>query len=395
MRTSFICGLLTLCWAMAFGQSIGKFQNAELVLQNGETKAGLIASDFQKSKTLRFKASESAAESSIELPQIKEVRLGNAERFVPYCSGTTGCQWLATLLDGKVQLYRSTNEAEVYYLEEEGAFSAIKLNTLPGVVSALQNKCAGFKELNKTYRFTSSSLVQMASDYSQCKYPNQSNPSTPPKTYQEKTAQLYLGIHLGVNQGSSSIDENLFPERYFKGGDFYDQVGITFGVPIELQVGKHLALQTGLHFLQRNTLRDSVNINFTTEEFFNQIKFSLTYLDIPLLIQYRFGEKELQPFVQVGAHLGMALSRKFTHTPYDPRLNYPTPDHRFQGMGTGLRAGIGVNKSLNSKLKVQVLGQYIRYATFFKHSIPAFVDGDQIESGMIQISGGLLWRIGK
>lgn len=372
-----------------------KFQTAVLLLKNGESKTGLVANDFQRSKTLRFKAAENAAESSFELTQIEEVRMGDTERFVPYCSADAamGCQWLVTLLDGKVRLYRSASESSVYYLEEEGNFSPIKLNTLPGVVTALQNKCAGFKELKGTYRFTSSSLVQMISEYSQCKHPGQTLAA--PKTYKEKTAQLYLGLQLGLNQGSTGMEENLFAERYFKGGGFRDQLGFSFGIPIELQIGRHLAIQTGLHFLQRTTLRDSVNIRFTFEEFFNEIKFSLTYLDIPLLVQYRFGDEKLQPFVQVGAQVGVPLSRKFSHTPYDPSLNYDTPQHVFQAMGTGLRAGIGLNKSLNSRMKLQVLGQYTRYATFFEHTIPAFIDGDEIKSSVVQVTGGLLWRMGK
>lgn len=394
MRTLLLAGVLTLCCTVAIAQT-GKFQTAELVLKNGETQTGFVANDFQRSKTLRYKAAENAAESSLELTQIVEVRIGNTERFVPYCpaDATTGCQWLVTLLDGKVRLYRSANEASVYYLEEEGSFSPIKLNTLPGVVAALQNKCAGFKELKGTYRFTSSSLIQMVSDYSQCKYPGQT--SSVPKTYKEKTAQLYLGLQLGLNQGTTSMEENLFAERYFKGGGFRDQLGLGFGIPVELQIGKHLAIQTGLHFLQRTTLRDSVNIRFTFEEFFNEIKFSLTYLDVPLLVQYRFGGEKLQPFVQVGAQIGVPLSRKFSHTPYDPSLNYDTPAHIFQAMSTGLRAGIGINKSLNSRMKLQVLGQYIRYATFFEHTMPAFMDGDEIKSSVVQVTGGLLWRMGK
>jgi Outer membrane protein beta-barrel domain len=379
----------------AFTQSGNSFQAGQLVLKNGETKAGLIFAQFQNNKALRFKSTENASETSFELNQIVEVRIGSQERYVPYCAADASCQWLTTLLECKVNLHRSASETSVYYLEEEGSFYTIKLTSLAGVVTALQNKCAGFKAQNKQYRFTSSSLIEMASDYCQCKYPDQGRPSTAPKTYQEKTAKFYLGLQLGLNQGSTAMEENLFSERYFKGGGFRDQLGFSFGIPAELQIGKHLAIQTGLHLVQRSTLRDSVNINFTYAEFFNQIKFSLTYLDIPLLVQYRFGTEKLEPFVQVGAQIGVPLSRKFIHTPYDPSLDYDTPFHVFQAMGTGLRAEIGVNKSLNTKMKLQLLGQYIRYSTFFEHTIPAFIDGDQINSSVFQISGGLMWRMGK
>ncbi len=395
MRTFLFLSICILHCFPAFPQSGNSFQAGQLMLQNGETKAGLIAAQFQNNKALRFKSSENASETSFELNQIKEVRIGEQERYVPYCPASASCQWLTTLLECKVNLYRSAGEASLYYLEEEGVFYAIKLTTLSGVVTALQNKCASFKAQNKQYRFTSSSLIEMAGDYCQCKYPGQSRPSTAPKTYKEKTAQLYLGLQLGLNQGSTRMEENLFAERYFKGGGFRDQLGLSFGIPVELQVGKHLAIQTGLHLVQRSTLRDSVNINFTYAEFFNQIKFSLTYLDIPLLVQYRFGTEKLQPFVQVGAQIGVPLSRKFIHTPYDPSLDYETPFHVFQAMGTGLRAGIGVNKSLNSRMKLQIMGQYIRYSTFFEHTIPAFIDGDQIDSSVFQISGGLMWSMNK
>ena len=395
MRIVFFLILCMLQGISAFTQSGNNFQAGQVVLKNGETKSGLIFAQFQNNKALRFKSTENALETSFELSQILEVRIGSQERYVPYCTAEASCQWLTTLLECKVNLYRSTSETSLYYLEEEGTFYTIKLTSLAGVVTALQNKCAGFKAQNKQYRFTSSSLIEMTSDYCQCKYPDQNRPNTAPKTYQEKTAKLYLGLQVGLNQGSTAMEENLFSERYFKGGGFRDQLGFSFGIPAELQVGKHLAIQTGLHLVQRSTLRDSVNINFTYNEYFNQIKFSLSYLDIPLLVQYRFGTEKLEPFVQVGAQIGVPLSRKFSHTPYDPSLDYDTPFHVFQAMGTGFRAGIGVNKSLNAKMKLQLLGQYIRYSTFFEHTIPAFVDGDQINSSVFQISGGLMWRMNK
>lgn len=395
MRIALLLILGILHGISVFTQSGNSFQAGQLVLKNGETKAGFIFAQFQNNKPLRFKSTENASESSFELSQIKEVRIGRQERYIPYCATEANCQWLTNLLECKVNLYRSASETSLYYLEEEGTFYAIKLTTLAGVVNALQNKCASFKAQNKQYRFTTSSLIEMTGDYCQCKYPDQNQPSTAPKTYQEKMARLYLGVQVGLNQGSTGMEENLFPERYFKGGGFRDQVGVSFGIPAELQIGKHLAIQTGLHLFQRSTLRDSVNINFTYAEYFNQIKFSLTYLDIPLSVQYRFGSEKLQPFVQVGAQIGVPLSRKFIHTPYDPSLDYETPFHVFQAMGMGFRAGIGVNKSLNTRMKLQVLGQYIRYSTFFEHTIPAFIDGDQINSSVFQISGGLMWRMGK
>lgn len=395
MRIALLLILGMLHGISVFTQSGNSFQAGQLVLKNGETKAGFIFAQFQNNKPLRFKSTENASEVSFELNQIKEVHIGSQERYIPYCATGANCQWLTNLLECKVNLYRSASETSLYYLEEEGTFYAIKLTTLAGVVNALQNKCSSFKAQNKQYRFTSSSLIEMTSDYCQCKYPDQNQPSTAPKTYQEKTARLFLGVQVGLNQGSTEMRENLFPERYFLGGGFRDQLGLSFGIPAELQIGKHLAIQTGLHLFQRSTLRDSVNINFTYAEYFNQIKFSLTYLDIPLSVQYRFGPEKLQPFVQVGAQIGVPLSRKFIHTPYDPSLDYETPFHVFQAMGTGFRVGIGVNKSLNSKMKLQLLGQYIRYSTFFEHTIPAFIDGDQIDSSVFQISGGLMWRMGK
>lgn len=394
MRKFLFLSICILSCFSAFTQSGGSFQAGRLVLQNGESKAGLIATQFQNNKALRFKSLENASETAFELSQIKEVQIGEQERYVPYCPESASCQWLTTLLECKVNLYRNVSEASLYYLEEDGVFYAIKLATLSGIVTALQNKCAGFKALNKQYRFTSSSLVEMAGDYCQCKYPDQVQ-KTVGKKYKDNATQFYVGVQLGFTQGSAMIDENLFPERYFLGGDFQGQVRPTFGVPLEMQLGKHLSIHTGLHFLQRIALRDSVNINFTNEEFLNQIKFSLSFLNIPLMLQYRFGGEKLQPFVQIGAQVGLPLSRKFEHTPNDPTQNYLTPDHRFKGFGTGYAAGIGVNKSLSNKLKLQVLGQYTRYASFFNHSIPAFVDGDVIVVSHVQFTGGLLWRIGR
>ncbi|WP_373553010.1 hypothetical protein [Haliscomenobacter sp.] len=118
MRIILCLGICMLHCFPAFPQSGGSFQSGQFVLQNGETKAGLISAQFQNNKALRFKSSENASEIAFELSQIKEVRIGEQERYVPYCATATGCQWLTTILECKVNLYRSSSEASSYYLEE-------------------------------------------------------------------------------------------------------------------------------------------------------------------------------------------------------------------------------------------------------------------------------------
>ena len=391
----FLCICMSSCIG-TFAQSAADFQVGQLVLRDGETKNGLIAGQFQRNRGIWFKNAQNGSAVKFEMDQIKEVRIGDQERYVPYCptdSAASGCQWVTTLVECQVSLHKITSGVSYYLLEEEDVFYPIKVQTLAGVVSALKNKCKGFNPQNKLYRYSSFSLIQMAIDYCQCKYPNQAEA----KIYKDKSIQVHWGVQAGLNGGDLQLGENLFASRYFEGGGYKNRITPTVGLPIELQFGKHFSARTGLYFLQQTAIRDSVNIYFTFEPHFTQIKFSFSFLDLPFLVQYRFGQGNLQPFVQAGAHFGFVLAKSLTQNPYGNSTGFPIPEHRFTKFETGYTAGIGVNKMLSSKLRFQVIGQYSPYVVLFTHDIAAFKgnDGYRILLPQVQVTGGLMWKIGK
>jgi hypothetical protein len=388
--------LLSLCCLSSFyllGQN-SNFTTGQIYLRNGDIKTGLISDRFQHQKGVYLKNAEYARVDYYEMDQISAVKVGDENRYVPHYfkdSVTTTCLWLITLVESEVSLYRSPKDANKYYLEEGGTFFSINLQTLPGVVNALKNKCVAFKEKNGVYRLTPISLIEMAKDYNQCR-----NSQAAIKTYLDSRTKVYIGAQLGPNQGSTKINENLFYDRkyYFReGSHFRNFPTLTFGIPVDLQIGKHFSITGGAFYIQQIVRRDSNNLSLARTPKFSNIKFNVAFVEIPLGLQYRFiNINGYQPFVQVGfgGMISMLKSIK-VDSRFPPE---DIPPHSFRGVSVSRSVGVGVSKELSSNMKLQFFGQLTKFYVSFDNQFPIY-NTNNLQLDQYRLTASLLWRFDK
>lgn len=138
MRKILLFWISLLLSLSAMSQSAKNFAKGHLVLQNGESKVGEVALQAQRKPGVYYQANAGTEIVFFSIGQVKELRIGDQERYIAHCSsdsiGNTSCQWLLTLVECQVSLYRTLSGSSFYLLEEAGQFFSIRVNTLLGVV---------------------------------------------------------------------------------------------------------------------------------------------------------------------------------------------------------------------------------------------------------------------
>ena len=111
-------------------------------------------------------------------------------------------------------------------------------------------------------------------------------------------AQLYLGIEAGGNKNYlvTSNQAQAFTNYDPKGG-------FSFGVPLLYQYNDWFALQSGLSYTQKN-------YQITRTGYFQGIyqKNTNSYLELPILAHFSFGDEQLKGFINLGGYAAYWMS---------------------------------------------------------------------------------------
>ena len=376
------------------------FVPGEITLKNGEAKTGFVKLRKQKKPGVYYRSTEKTKAVFFPVSVVREVRIGSEERYLSYCtadsSNVQDCQWLNTLVEGKVSLHRKTKGGNEFLLEEDSIYYSIRINTFPGVVRALENKCASFKNENNSYRYSSNSLIKMTLDYINCKYIDPEEP----KIYKEEGLVVQGGLRIGLGDGQFKIGENLFAERFFLEGGFQTPKVANFALPIDLKIGRNWGMRIGLLVSNFSAKRDSVNLKYLFDPVFARIKFSFNFVELPIMIQYNLKERKLHPFIQSGVHttLSYKSNLKYFAANSNNPISYQLPPFSFyKQRPPEIFGGVGLNVFLKPKLKLQILALYCFRRLYFVHDIPAFQTQslNEIQLDQLQLSTGLSWRFTK
>ena len=365
---------ISVCYK-AQSQTFLDFVPGEIALKNGEAKSGLVKLRKQKKPGVFYQSTKKTKAIFLPVSEVREVRMGSEERYVSYCTADSNnaqdCQWLNTLVESTVSLHRKTKGENEFLLEEDSIFYPIRLNIFPGVVSALENKCASFKTKNNTYRYGSTSLIKMTLDYIDCKYVDPEEP----KIYKEERLVVQGGFRIGLGDGQFKVGENLFAERYFLEGGFRTPKAVNFALPLDLKIGRNWGLRIGLLVSNFSAKRDSVNLKYLFDPVFARIKFSFNFVELPIMIQYNLKERKLQPFIQAGVHTSLSYKSDLTYSAANSNkpISYQLPSFSFYKQRLPeIFGGAGLNVFLKPKLKLQILALYSFRRLYFIHDVPAF-----------------------
>ena len=351
MRHSIFILLIISSIISAFTQTI-KFESGQIHLHNGEKKEGLIAGEFQLSepKGLYFKPTEDAKEEYLAYAAIKEVRLGEQLRYITHCDQPQGqkqCYWLQIMVQGQASLYLSGANNKLYFFEENGVFTPIQYKTLPGLVNLLKKNCDGFLP-NSNPKLDKKSMIDLVTQYNDCK----KNGTQTQTYYNPVPPKFYWGPKLGINDGNAYI----FETPFYHITDYRGKPNVSIGVVLNLQTKSNWAVASELNYLSRNITNDTFNFGSLTDPNLQTLKAKLSYLELPLFIQYRFLKGKIKPYLQGGVHTLFPIKRSFLNQSLtDPsRPPIADPSTKFTGLGFGYSFAAGLQMQLTEQSLLQI-----------------------------------------
>lgn len=335
----------------AFTQTI-RFESGQIHFHSGEKKEGLIAGEFQLSepKGLYFKPTEDAKEEYLAYAAIKEVRLGEQLRYITHCDQPQGqkqCYWLQIMVQGQASLYLSGANNKLYFFEENGVFTPIQYKTLPGLVNLLKKNCDSFFP-NSNPKLDKKSMIDLVTQYNDCK----KNGTQTQTYYNPVRPKFYWGPKLGINDGNAYI----FETPFYHITDYLGQPNVSIGVVLNLQTKSNWAVASELNYLSRNITNDTFNFGSLTDPNLQTLKAKLSYLELPLFIQYRFLKGKIKPYLQGGVHTLFPIKRSFLNQSLtDPsRPPIADPSTKFTGLGFGYSFAAGLQMQLTEQSLLQI-----------------------------------------
>ncbi len=172
---------------------------------------------------------------------------------------------------------------------------------------------------------------------------------------QEIDRDISFGFKFGV--GSSNFtndDDDIYNAGMQFGGGYWMiiPVGKNFSIRPELLITTRGAIEQNAEFVEMLIEIDTTQVpwdsTITETSFFEDIPFDLTYIDVPVLVQYTFGDvgSGVQPYVFAGPRIGIAISTS-THfsSVYEKDILFELDSHAFE---MGVIAGAGVNVGMFS-----------------------------------------------
>lgn len=184
-------------------------------------------------------------------------------------------------------------------------------------------------------------------------------------------AQFSVGVSAGFTLNQPDKDPGMAWSQNLPAG------GFAIGIPVQYDLGKHLALRAEPGVFQKNvSMERTHDYSGTWEKRYNN------YLQLPIMVQYRTGTRKLSGFLQAGFYAGYWISsRQEGAIPdiYD-LIDQPNPDGtsisyfrikqynkkysfndvKDQRFDAGVLTGIGLNYHYNSKFTFYLELRYIQ-----------------------------------
>jgi hypothetical protein len=181
-----------------------------------------------------------------------------------------------------------------------------------------------------------------------------------PGSYYTAHAQWYVGISAGWNKNYINSDISNRPFSQYKG-----KSGFSTGIPVLYQFNSWMGVQAELMYAQKN-------YQLVRSGYFNGIYENTknSYLQLPVMAHFIFGEKKLTGFLNIGGYAGYWITSSISGTtvnfediiqnqgkdenifdglrPYNYNENYPFLHDRDQRWGIGGLLGIGMEYHFNN-----------------------------------------------
>jgi len=131
-------------------------------------------------------------------------------------------------------------------------------------------------------------------------------------------AQLEVGLKAGVNIANQSSDIDEFETN--------SATGLYLGLPVRIHINDNLVVQPELAFMQKGSTQSyEVSVPGFYESS-GDLKGTLNYLEIPIMVQYLLGDGDIRPYVQAGPSIGIGLGTKSSGEITETTIDFITGD---------------------------------------------------------------------
>lgn len=161
-----------------------------------------------------------------------------------------------------------------------------------------------------------------------------------------KKVQISIGPTITYNTGEITLGEG--GNRAIRGLNLDDFNAIGGGALVDFKFGNGLFLQAGLLYDTRMVLDDEF-VSVDSSPFASSFKLKMSYINIPLVVGYTFGNRSTQPFISAGLQVGKGTKEEVSNVYKEELPSYIVknePVFEFDGIEYGILAEIGIRQKI-------------------------------------------------
>ncbi|MBD1397407.1 PorT family protein [Pontibacter sp. JH31] len=321
-----------------------KLQPAYLVTGSSDTLRGevLLNSAAKMLYEIQFKQQGNTAKT-YNAADIKGYGLDDSLRFESrevMVDEKTRTIFLKVVVDGPAKLYYAQNfhpSYEYFLQKQQQAVVPLHKNYYAGTLAAMLQECDALK--NHRYRYSLTGLAKLVHTYNQCSHAEQKSIIL--------HKQSRLETRWGLRVGASAFKPNYhFETGIHSNHDFDWATGITGGIFFNFGFqGKKFSLQPELLYTSRRA-KSFYEHNQPHDWYYKStMELDAHYLQLPVLLKYRFRTEGWQPYLNAGLSYGLALSKNFRNTvTYETGYTHIT-EITLEKYAIGYLAGAGVQRN--------------------------------------------------
>jgi hypothetical protein len=199
-----------------------------------------------------------------------------------------------------------------------------------------------------------------------------------------RTTPIYrLGVKLGGNASQpnlvSSNDVSTGSSNYKFGFGFAG--GVVGEIPIQIQRFRKFTVSPEIQF-QLSGFKNTTTVSQSTGDFIITGKQSLTYVSLPILVQYKIGKSKLNPYVALGASGDYLLSSTLTLD--ETRPKFQAVQSQSVNNLTGYNK-INISAVVGAGVKFRLAGGYFLTEVRFKYGLSQISNKGNTYTNNIQV----------
>ena len=326
-------------------------------------------------KGVWFKENPEDLKLKIRLETIDRIYLDDGDQYLIYeLEGPERTEQLILrkIVDGQTNLYQgnSSSKGAVYYWEGTSDDGNLLINrdNFKGFANSVALRC---EEIDASdYKFSLNHLTDLAVTYNGCR--NAGSEVTVAENLHS------FRFNLGLRPYWYSTKFTLAETTYYGRGEYSSESGFSTAIALALRIGSRIRVMLEPGYTRILSSSNYVNVPpYEESRTYSEVTFDLQYVDLPILVQYRFPFGTFRPFAEGGLNMGIPVKREVEDNLIvaDPSHNEFKPSEvAFEESYFGLVLGAGVGFQLASGFDLEILGRWTKSASSMK-VVSAFNEG--------------------